>query len=114
MHKLTLADWMVCTAQVLNCRGTDSVSELLMVYPPPLPLAYWSGSSQTAVFDVGGDVSGPPPLPPPPQAARKQVVAKRGASQKGDRMQDSEMYELVSALAANTLRHCPPKAKPVT
>ena len=30
--------------------------------------------------------------PPPPQAARKQVTAKRGTSQKGDRMQNSERY----------------------
>ncbi len=39
---------------------------------------------------LGASLVGDPPPPPPPQAARKQATAKRGASQKGDRMQNSE------------------------
>jgi hypothetical protein len=38
----------------------------------------------------GASLAGDPPPPPPPQAVRKQVTAKRGISQKGDRMQNSE------------------------
>jgi hypothetical protein len=41
---------------------------------------------------LGASLAGDPPPPPPPQAARKQVTAKRGTSQKGDRMQNSERY----------------------
>ena len=49
-------------------------SQVVLTVPGELPAA-----------SLAGD-------PPPPQAASKQVTAKMGTNQKGDRMQNSERY----------------------